>query len=196
MSSPEEPSCFGSVSDMEASPPGGGSMERSFPVAEPPETGEVLGAAVDPAAMPLMQQREGRGGVLLEGLQDANNALRQELLEAKEKMLVLKEEVASAMLAAREQASKRMASEVRVKSLEVREGMESLNRKRENGDDTLAALFLREPVTLFRFRKYFHIVCIIFSLTSQADALAKENHAWFGREWFLTACRRLCFADG
>lgn len=92
--------------------------------------------------------------------------------------------------------TKRMASEVRVKSLEVREGMESLNRKRENGDDTLAALFLREPVTLFRFRKYFHIVCIIFSLTSQADALAKENHAWFGREWFLTACRRLCFADG
>lgn len=99
-------------------------MERSFPVAEPPETGEALNA-VDPEAVPLMQRREGRGDVLLEGLQDANGALRQELLEAKEKTLVLKEEVAAAMLAAREQASKRMASEVRVKSLEVREGREA-----------------------------------------------------------------------
>lgn len=96
-------------------------MERSFPVAEQTGTGAVLRAA-DPAAMPLMQRREGQGDALIAGLQDANSELRQELLEAKEKVLGMKDEVAAAMLAAREQASKRMASEVRVKSLEVREG--------------------------------------------------------------------------
>ena len=99
-------------------------MQRSFPVVEEPGTGEVL-RAVDPATMPPVQRREEQGEVLLEGLQEKNNALRQEVLEAEENMLVLKEEVAAAMLAAREQASKRMASEVRVKSLEVREGRKS-----------------------------------------------------------------------
>ena len=128
MSSPEGPSCFGSVLDMETDP-SGGSVERSFPVAEQPETGEVL-RAVDPATMPLMRRREEQGDVFFERLQDANHGLRQELLEAKEQLLVLKEEVAAATLAAREQASKRMAAEVRVKGLEVRKGSKPHGKER------------------------------------------------------------------
>lgn len=126
-------------------------MEHSFPVAGQTEKGTRLRAA-NPATMPLMKQREEGQERLLSGrLQDANNALRQELfeakeklvlserlqdannglqrevLEAKEKLLVLREEVAAATLSAREHASKRVTAEVRVKTLEVRsKGFESV----------------------------------------------------------------------
>lgn len=185
---------------METSP-SGGSVQRSFPVAEQPETGEVL-RAVDPATMPPVQRSEELGEVSLEGLQDENKALRQELLEAKKSLLVLKEEVAAAMLAAREHASKRMASEVRVKSLEVREERKPHGIGRV--EVTTGRRYAARPCDPFVFENYpehkrenasgllracLCMFTILISPTFPGDAL--KNNRLRGHEYFHVACKRL-----
>lgn len=80
-------------------------------------------ATLDPVPAPSQKLKAGPKE-LEGGDQAANDVLRQELSEAQEKMAMMEEEVAAAVLAAREQAVKRVAAESRVGSLQVREGLE------------------------------------------------------------------------
>lgn len=114
-SSPERSAFDGSNSEMEASQ----STNPIEPLLSPRvEDGAPLGT-LDPVPAPHQQQKEEPKE--LERDKAATNALRQELSEAKENLAMMEEEVAAAVLAAREQAVKRVAAESRVGSLQVRE---------------------------------------------------------------------------
>lgn len=112
VSSPEGPASF-DTSERDASF-GGGYVEPPSPIVERLRGTASLSAA--PPAVSLLGNQE----VAVEGLQASNEALREELSEAKESLLMAGEEVAAAVLAARGQAVKVDAAEARVKNLEVR----------------------------------------------------------------------------
>lgn len=87
------------------------------------EDGAPLGP-LDPVPVPFRKQKDVEGG------QEAvKNTLQQELSEAKENLAMMQEELAAAVLTAREQAVKRVAAESRVGSLQVR-GQEALSGRR------------------------------------------------------------------
>lgn len=109
--------CFDSDSDTQASNCAG-------PVGALVSVAEQADGALSPAAAAevttsTVAQDEEQDESVAEGLDKAIDVLRQELLEAKEALLMAREEVASAVLVAREDAVKRTAAEARVKTLEV-----------------------------------------------------------------------------
>lgn len=114
-SSPEGFAFDSSTSETEAS--------HGTESVEPPVSPRVSGlpfAAFDPVTTRTRKQREERHEVEEARHEAATNSLRQELSEAKETLAMMEEELATAVLAAREQGVERAAAESRVKSLEVR----------------------------------------------------------------------------
>lgn len=93
--------------------------ESVEPSVSPRASGPRL-AAPDPATTPAREQKEERYELEEARHEAVTSSLRQELSEAKETLAMMEEEVATAVLAAREQVAGRVAAETRVKSLQVR----------------------------------------------------------------------------
>lgn len=123
VSSPERPVCFESNSDKNVSHCMG-SGERLSPFEQRGEEGGMAPDAEGETTISLTTpEKEEKGQVVKEGGGECvvgnENALRQELLEAREALMTSGEEASTALLAAREESRKRTAAEGRVKSLEV-----------------------------------------------------------------------------
>lgn len=115
VSSPEGFAFDSSNSETEAS-----RCTESMDPSVSPGASDLPLAALDPATTPKRKQTEERHELEEAGREAATSSLQQELSEAKETLAMMEEEVATAVLAAREQGVKRAAAESRVKSLQVR----------------------------------------------------------------------------
>lgn len=84
---------------------------------------DAEGKATLSSTTPDEEKEEETEGVVREGRSEdvasKEHVLRQELLEAREALVMAEQEALTALLAAREEARTRIASEGRVKSLEV-----------------------------------------------------------------------------
>lgn len=127
VSSPERSAFDSSNSETETSQ----CTDSIEPLRSPRVEGGAPLGTLDPVPAPFRKQKEEQEEVEGGGDEAARNALRQELSEVKENLALMAEEVATAVLAAREQAVKRVAAESRVGSLQVRE--EALSGRREGG---------------------------------------------------------------
>lgn len=88
-------------------------------------------AALDPVTTtPERKRQEERCEVEEAGREAVTSSLRQELSEAKETLAMMEEELATAVLAAREQGVERAAAESRVKSLQVRKETQAGSEER------------------------------------------------------------------
>lgn len=98
-------------------------MGALSPVEKPEEPAETT-ATLENTDNPAMSPRNQEGAeVVMKGLDEGNvcaGVLRQELLEAKEALLMAGEEAAAAVLVAQEESRRRGAAEARVITLEVR----------------------------------------------------------------------------
>lgn len=105
------------------SSPEGFAFDSSTSETEPsvsPGTSGLPFAALDPVTTPERNQQEERHELEEAQREAVTTSLREELSEVKETLAMMEEELATAVLAAREHGVQRAAAESRVKSLQVR----------------------------------------------------------------------------